>query len=119
MALSKDSIKKLRAVKAAILAEPELYNQGMFPTAGDSYDTPCCFAGWAVWLNNPDRKAYKRAIKVEGGIGPRQMADALGITYLQACDLFQNWNPITLSPIHNAKEGARRIEVFIRSGGTK
>lgn len=57
--MSKESIKKLRAVKAAILAEPELYDQSKWiGTKENPCGTPCCIAGWAVWLNSP--KKYKQ-----------------------------------------------------------
>lgn len=124
MALSKDSIRKLRAVKAAILAEPELYDQTEFPRVGMRHncDTPCCIAGWSVWINNPDRKAYDKFLS-SNSIGSQAMADALGVTHAQAHRLFSEW-PKSGSPAWEnprtkvaARDGARHIELFIKGGG--
>ena len=60
MALSKESIRKLRAVKAAILAEPELYNQDVGFWDGDHL-VPACLLVWAVWLHNPSPKEFRAA----------------------------------------------------------
>lgn len=119
--LSKESIRKLKAVKAAILAQPELYDQSVFPSARERHtcNTPCCFAGWAVWLNNPDPKAYEATIKEKDHICAKELADALGITGVQAEDLYENWTPETGNAIGDAAEGARRIDIFIKSGGSK
>ena len=49
--LSNESIKLLRAVKAAILAQPEFYNQNAF-CKGDVCNTTCCIAGWLDFVKN-------------------------------------------------------------------
>jgi hypothetical protein len=120
--LSKETIKKLRAVQACILAEPELYNQCEMPWPNHSCTSPCCIAGWAVWVNNPDPVAYLKVLRSAGGIGPEEMSRTLGITEGQADLLFSEWpikfekaweKPGTLTA---AKAGAARIEHFIQTG---
>lgn len=58
--LSKKTIAKMRAVVAAVLAEPEFYNQQWFPQEEDCGQI-CCAAGWAVWNENPKR--YVQLVK--------------------------------------------------------
>lgn len=122
MALSKESIRKLKAVKAAILAEPELYDQSEFPQHDANHDcsTPCCIAGWAVWVNNPDPEAYNALLRKKS-FGVEVMAKALEISGRQAKQLFSNWPekfmgawsfPCTRP---GAEAGARFIDHFIRT----
>lgn len=121
MALSKETVEKLRAIKAAILAEPELYDQNEFPdiARGHTCTSPCCYVGWAIWLNNPDENAYQELLESKGTFGTQELAEAIGISLRQASTLFSNWNPATKAPMVSAKEGAKRIDLFISSGGTE
>lgn len=122
MSLSKGSIRKLRAVQAAILAEPELYNQNK---PGASCGSPCCLAGWAVWNNYPDATRYELARRrADGYIGNRELAEALEISEDQAVLLYEDWPDRTWSPAWRnpgtkeaAVAGANRIDLFINSGG--
>jgi hypothetical protein len=52
--LSDETIAKMRSVVAAVLAEPEFYSQSLYPQPGNC-GRICCAAGWAVWINNPER----------------------------------------------------------------
>lgn len=52
MALSKESIKKMRLVIANVIANDKFYDQMSFPSPWDC-GTTCCAAGFAVWLDNP------------------------------------------------------------------
>jgi len=67
--LSATSIRKIRRMIAAVLAEPEFYNQNTFGEQLCKNDgqeicgTVCCAAGWAVWLDN--RTLYERLMKKE------------------------------------------------------
>lgn len=51
--LSKETIRKMREVIAAVLREPKFYDQSHFPQAEDCGST-CCAAGWVVWLHDPN-----------------------------------------------------------------
>jgi hypothetical protein len=56
MALTKETIKRLKAVREAILMHPELYDQKVyFGSKNDPCGTSCCIAGWAVWLDSPEK----------------------------------------------------------------
>lgn len=67
--LSKKTIHKIRQMIAAVLAEPELYDQDTFGTAicktdgGPTCGTTCCAAGWAVFLGS--RKLYNEMMAKE------------------------------------------------------
>lgn len=121
MALSKDSIRKLRAVKAAILAEPELYGQDRSPYCQTSCDSPCCIAGWALWVNNPDPEAYAKIVNFTPGA--TLLRDQIGLTEEQASLLFTGWpsteTPAWLEPGTKAaaRDAAKHIELFIKGGG--
>lgn len=71
MALSKYSIKILRAAGRAIVNEPELFDQSNPPNAAirvsEVCGTPCCIAGWCAWINHPNPKDYFHAISLSGG----------------------------------------------------
>lgn len=58
--LSRETVRKIRRMIKAILAEPEYYTQAAFPKEGDC-GAPCCAAGWACWLNDP--KGYTKLVK--------------------------------------------------------
>lgn len=67
--LSKKTIQKIRKMIAAVLAEPELYNQNTFgeklckTNGAATCGTTCCAAGWAVWLK--DRSLYDKLMTKE------------------------------------------------------
>lgn len=124
MSLSKEAIRKLKQIKACILAEPELYNQGVFPLSGrHTCETPCCIAGWAVWVNNPDEEAYNSFLSKKS-FSSVVLAEQLEVTEEQARLLFSEWGtedgPAWTRPgtKEAAKDGAARIDRFIESGGT-
>ncbi len=67
--LSKKTIYRIERMIAAILAEPQFYNQDTFGEELCKNDgqqvcgTVCCAAGWAVWLDN--RAMYQKMMKEE------------------------------------------------------
>lgn len=80
--LSKTTIRKIRRMIAAVLAEPELYDQNTFgenrcvDKDANICGTVCCAAGWAIWLEN--RELYSRMMKSElRGGGPEWISEAL------------------------------------------
>lgn len=62
--LSKESIRKLKAVKAAILAQPEFYDQNSWVAKITSCGTTRCIAGWADFLVNGRKSHEARARKL-------------------------------------------------------
>jgi hypothetical protein len=62
--LSKESIKKMRKVIRAVLAEPAFYDQDRAPAdvREPACGTTCCAAGWVEWLFAPERLQ-----KIKGG----------------------------------------------------
>ena len=126
MALPKRAITILRQVKAAILAQPKLYNQADFPRveARSDCNTPCCLAGWVEWVANPDPKAYEAKLAERSQFGTDTMAETLGISLKQAALLFVDWPDEGSSPAWTkpgtpeaAKSAAKFIDRFIRNGG--
>lgn len=122
MSLRKESIKKLRAVKAAILAEPEFYNQKCFPRARHGCNSPCCLTGWAIWLESP--KTYASRLSLKGAFYDEDLASALGISFEQADRLAygQGFGPFEAmwgksGTMEAARAAAKRIEHFIKTGG--
>jgi len=114
MALKKSTIKKLELIKACILQEPRLYDQNHFPGMGnDTCNTPCCLAGWAVWVNNPDPEAYNAGLKNGKFYGTAALMKALGITRDQASFLFHGNDDESPRTEAGAIAGARRIDQFI------
>lgn len=124
MTLSNESIGKLRAVAAAILAEPNLYDQSTPPLSGDTCETACCLGGWGVWLNNPTPQAYAASMSC---LGIRGMAESFGMSERQFFPLYMsadNW-PAPFSDQFEAagtnKQRAvvavARIEHFIATDG--
>jgi hypothetical protein len=135
MSLSKESIKRLRQVKRAILAEPEFYDQGVPP---DECATTCCIAGWAMWLEDPvgypERAAsISNSFNCSDGttqIGFRnEGARALRIPEPETVNLFsygEAWPgefgtrfAAAASKAEKAAVAAARIEHFIKTGGAK
>lgn len=90
------TVNLIREVQRAILAEPKLYDQYAVPEL--ACDTPCCIAGWAVWCKNPNKAAYRAAMKlamysdhyVESW---RELgAPALGVPEEKTRNLFSGYN---------------------------
>lgn len=86
--LSKQTIQKIKRMIAAVLAEPEFYDQDFFArklcktTGNEVCGDTSCGAGWAVWLENPAlfgkmAKAQYRAEKVWGDDYPNWESAAL------------------------------------------
>jgi len=86
MALSEKTIEKLKLVKAAILAEPRLYNQNLPPDRADC-GTPACIAGWVAWVDNPSHEKYLLALRPFES-SARLMKNSLEITQDQTNYLF-------------------------------
>ena len=80
--LSKETIKKLKAVKAAILANPKFYNQGQWIESVTPCGTTCCIAGWADFVVNGSAAHNRRAkaIRNDSSKWMRIAREALGIT---------------------------------------
>ena len=115
MALSKESIRKLRAVKAAILAEPELYNQDVGFWDGDHL-VPACLLVWAVWLHNPSPKEFRAAYERKERRKlktPTVARIILGITPEQANCLFGACAMGKHGSKRHASNAGRFIEGFI------
>lgn len=118
--LSKETIEKLEAVKAAILAEPELYDQSRAPLSNHNCNTPSCIFGWLSWLYSKRRF---------GRMSCEQMADLAGMTYPQFCALYisaEGWPEPFRGDYKSAESyaaraavAAKRIDLFISSGGTR
>jgi hypothetical protein len=49
------TVRKMRAVIAAVQAEPQFLDQDELPGPQDTCITPCCGIGWVLWLENPDQ----------------------------------------------------------------
>lgn len=134
--LSKETIAKLREVKAAILANPKFYIQDAYiaeyadiPT---TCGTTCCIAGWADFIVNGAEEHNERAKKYLVnwlGVSWRAVGSkALGLTQDQTYNLFSSadeWpSPFSeqyyteSSPEHHAKTAAKRIDFFIKTNGT-
>src|ERR1700744_5431070 len=87
MSLSKESIKRLRQVKRAILAQPKFYDQDRFPRTVDC-GTTCCIAGWAVWVEDPEAYPNRVANIDLLGVWRSAGASALGLERSQVDNLF-------------------------------
>lgn len=127
MNLSKETVQKLETIKACILAEPELYDQGEYPSRfkESTCETPCCIAGWAAWVNNPNIEAFNTRLEDERYFGSNALMRDLGITCMQAQLLFADWPEEGFSAAWKkpgtkaaALAGAKRIDLFIASDGT-
>lgn len=129
MALSKQSIQKLKAVKAAILANPKFYNQNSFVASVQPCGTTCCIAGWADFIVNGKDVHNERAGRLQGfGNGGEWIdvtAAALEITWSQAdrlTDPTEFWPAELQDLYHSGKRSVaagKRIDLFVKSGGTK
>ena len=120
MSLSKESIKRLLQIKAAILAQPELYDQREGPNlafADGGCGAPCCYAGWAAWLDAPTEADYRKALDM--GVGPDLLVTHADLNFSQASRLFSDVDPRNGRVITSAAQGASRIDHFIKTGGAK
>ena len=74
--LSKTTIRKMRRVIAAVMANPKFYDQQQFPDKRDC-GTTCCAAGFAVWLEGA--REYKKLTQ-KNNIDWQKLAErALGL----------------------------------------
>ena len=106
--LSKESIRKLRRLQKAILAEPEFYAQTNFPEIQDC-GAVCCIAGWAVWLDNP--KGYAKKV-IDVGVGEWPKRSLAGAGRLQRevfhrYGTFRDWIQRGRKPFRDALFDAR------------
>lgn len=117
--LSALTIRRLRKVAAAILKEPELYDQGEPFLPDPTCGTQACIAGWAVHLFD---KRFDR-----NGSLPDAAARALQIDRSEVGKLYwrSSW-PEKLcdqltggSALKKARVAARRIEHFIKTDGAE
>jgi hypothetical protein len=78
--LSKETIRKMRRVIKAILANAQYYDQGTLPQRSDC-GTTCCAAGFAVWLELSPEK-YKLLTRKYGPtwVWEDMAKDVLGLT---------------------------------------
>lgn len=67
--LSVTSIEKIRRMIAAVVAEPEFYNQNVFVEENSTNicETVCCGAGWAVWCESPAKFKKMAMLDIDGG----------------------------------------------------
>lgn len=138
MSLSKGTIEKLEIIKASILAQPKFYDQNKWVSKISSCGTTCCIAGWADFIVN-GKKAHAIRAKQLFITGEDQSVfakdwtkvarQALGISIDQAIritassfewpdgldDAYDNADTKT----KKAAIAAKRIDLFISSGGTK
>lgn len=122
------NLELLEQVKAAILAEPHLFNMDDFICRG-SCGTEACIAGWAVKLSDPATFQY-----AEGLSGTQYTNDlvlnaarsALQLRWDEAARLFWliSWPPSfrshdheARSPQDHAQAAANRIDHFIATKG--
>lgn len=126
MALSKDSIRKLRAVKAAILAEPELYDQRNPPMGGRRLQHTLLpwRLGFVAAKSEPQSLSFTT---LRDASSCEDMARAFDLTFEEFSPLYvsaSGWPEPLQSQYEEAKSGkgrarvvARRIEHFITTGG--
>lgn len=123
--LSANTIRKMRRVIKAVLAEPEYYDQSYYPQKSDC-GLVCCAAGWTVWLDNPDR--YKVLMKRPAANWWREAEAVLGLpdTGNKLFVFAHNW-PTQFwrryikakTPLGRAKAMAARWEHFIATDGAE
>lgn len=138
MSLSKNSIKLLRQVKRAILANPDFYYQNRWVSDISPCGTTCCIAGWADFVVNGKEAHTARAKELfvgpweqwkHAGKWMRVAAEALDITPEEAERLTEgssDW-PQHLREEYGAAPSnkkravvaAKRIEHFIATGGAE
>lgn len=138
--LLRTSAKKLLEVKAAILREPELYNQGAAPDL--EYDnnlqvdarksacgTPACMVGWLMWEESKSNPKKYVDLLGEFGGASQGFVEILGVTDEEADRLYVAGfsdeeyeyaarNPEFYRSKGQAREamlGAARIDLFIES----
>jgi hypothetical protein len=141
--LSATSIRKIRRMIAAVLAEPEFYDQETFGRAICKDDgepacgTVCCAAGWAVWLEDKStydhlmKKTLKNPFGVLFGTWKNAAMRSLGLSLGREYDSFalfgysSDWPEpfatryeIAKTPKEKAKVFAARWEKFIESDGS-
>lgn len=128
--LSRNSIIRLRQVKAAILAQPHFYAQNRWVSSISKCGTTCCIAGWADFIFN-GKKTHEARAK-EWSVADEWVevaADALDISFDEAeilCSGSTEW-PEGLSADYaasytdeeRAQVAAARIEHFIKTGGAE
>lgn len=144
--LTAKTIRRVRRMIKAVLAEPEFYDQQTFGRAacqdegGEVCGTVCCAAGWAVWLDNP--KLYNTMIvkelrnRIDGFSGDLRWdrKAMLALNLKPSRNRFNHWilfagaadwpEPFSSdyydaeTPAKRAKVMAARWEFFITTDGT-
>jgi hypothetical protein len=121
--LSRETIRKMRAVIKAILAEPEFYKQSLYPQPDDCGEV-CCAAGWTVWLANP--KTYKRKaanlrydwpLAAEKVLGLGRTENKLFVFASSWPSVFSDMYYDAITPLQHAQAMAARWEHFIKTDG--
>jgi hypothetical protein len=85
------NIELLLKIKAAILAEPALYEQINWITQKDC-GTAACIAGHACAINNKRLFETNLITKPLGGFVYEDGIELLKINYKQASELFMDWD---------------------------
>jgi hypothetical protein len=127
----------LNQVKECILADPSQFHMAnwQIPSEHSSCGTTGCIAGWAVWLDKPEERDYKKNISLIPPCDIEPTAQqSLGITKRQGNALFfvYEWpeefryeyidikhdGKLTVKQKQKrmAKVTARRIQFFIEHG---
>lgn len=134
MALSKETVKKLRIVEKAILAQPQFYEQGAWVSEISSCGTTCCIAGWVDFIFNGKKVHEERAKRLKEAFlfeaedewtsvareglgldgGWRLFADSI-----EWPEPFCNGYEDAKTPKQRAKVAAARIEHFIATDGAE
>lgn len=128
--ITRKTVRIVRAMQRAILAEPKLYDQGIAPAFFEAYNgfksdlaatcgTACCLAGWAVWASNPDRKSYTQAVKKAAESDSWEMAGAaaIGVTRAKISNLFtigECWPEPFGSDFSSSRSDLARAQVAVR-----
>ena len=123
--LSAETIRKMRRVIKAVLAEPEFYDQSHYPLKSDC-GAVCCAAGWAVWLDDPKRYSLlvKRAdvawkSDAEAVLGLSDTRDKLFVFAHNWPTQFWRRYRKAKTPLGRAMAMAARWEHFIATDGAE
>jgi hypothetical protein len=121
------NVSLLLRVKEAILEDPKHFDMGDFFTPANGCETAGCIAGWAIALGHDTDLGDAAEIADNYPLGVQRMAvDTLHISNTQGRILFYvaHWPADLRIAWHDAKSSAsearvaaRRIDLFIESGG--
>ena len=123
--MPKLNIKLLNRIKRHLLAEPQRYNQSGWAEVytKESYNdapscgTRACIGGWAVFLSVPPKR-WKWWMEADdwGRVNIQNRArKLLGLTELEAGDLFSPTNQRYQIGSKGVKEACKKIDALIES----